>query len=83
MAGVVCDNMGADADGGRGEGARRLIGDGAVVVKVTVLDEEWEVGNMPNSAGRALVLDDEVGNVRRNAAGLEDGVDGRVGGTAP
>ena len=35
----------------------------------------------PDIGGRAFNRDDEVGIVRRRAAGLEEGVEGRVGGT--
>lgn len=39
------------------------------------------VGNTDEMGGRALRRDEDVGMVSRRAAGLEDGVEGRVGGT--
>lgn len=66
------DEGGLDgARGGRGDDARAadppaLLGEGA--------------GKTADSAGLNLVRID-VGIVRRNATGLEDGVEGRVGGT--
>lgn len=62
-------------DGGRG-------GNGDVAREVegpAILEGEGE-GNTDESAGRDLTRIDE-GMVRRSATGLEDGVDGRVGGT--
>ena len=39
------------------------------------------LGKTADTGGRAFNLDDEVGIVRRRATGLEEGVEGRVGGT--
>ena len=39
------------------------------------------LGKTADTGGRALRRDEEVGMVRRRAAGLEEGVEGRVGGT--
>jgi hypothetical protein len=39
------------------------------------------LGKTADTGGRAFNRDEEVGMVRRRAAGLEEGVEGRVGGT--
>ena len=39
------------------------------------------LGKRADTGGRAFSRDEEVGMVRRSAAGLEEGVEGRVGGT--
>lgn len=39
------------------------------------------LGKTAETGGRAFSRDEEVGMVRRRAAGLEEGVEGRVGGT--
>ena len=57
-------------DGGRG-------GIGEVARGVAPADG----GKTDEIEGRAFKREEEVGIVRRSAAGLEDGVDGRVGGT--
>jgi len=56
-------------DGGRG-------GIGEVARGVAAVD-----GGKTDEIGGRAFRRDEVGIVRRSAAGLEDGVDGRVGGT--
>ena len=40
-----------------------------------------EPGNTEDMEARVLSREDEVGMVRRRATGLEEGVEGRVGGT--
>jgi len=61
-----------EADGGRG-GGRGDCERGATALVGAGKTEEMGV--------RDFKRDDDVGMVRRRAAGLEDGVDGRVGGT--
>jgi len=56
-------------DGGRGIGE----------VARGVADDEG--GKTDEIGGRAFGRKDDVGMVNRNAAGFEDGVDGRAGGT--
>lgn len=60
-------------EGGRGEVERRgaVVGPGATAT----------VGNTLEIGARDLRRDDDVGIVSRRAAGFDDGVEGRVGGT--
>lgn len=62
------------------EGGRGGMGDVARVKGVLVAGDGGGGANTVDNAGRDFVRD-AVGMVRRRAAGLDEGVDGRVGGT--
>jgi len=64
-------------DGGRGGGGCGEVdlGNGGAFAEVA------EVGKRDDIGGRALRREEDVGMVSRRAVGLDEGVDGLVGGT--
>ena len=78
--GALCEGVWrplSDAlEGGRGGGSGDVErGNGGTGVAVT------GDGKIDETGVRVLSRDDEVGMVSRSAAGFDDGVEGRVGGT--